>query len=531
VSYDLHQIEYTYDALSRLLEADYNSGATVYGYGYDPAGNLVSMDGVTRTYNAANQMTHDGTNALTYDANGNLTHDGTNAYTWDRANRMIQMGSTAYAYDGLDNRIAQTNSGYTTTYINDVQPGLTQVVAQINGASTDRFVHGPRGVQAQYDGSAWQYTLQDGLNSVRGLVDASATVQQRVNYSEYGEPDTSITGFAFTGEVRDANGLQYHRARYYAPEMGIFPSLDPFEGMVDRPMSLNGYSWAEGNPVVNVDPSGENPLAQFIPQGVTGLSAVAAWCVATPVNLTICLGAAAVFMLAWHLLSREMICSYKPDCSLCDKCPPILPFPITPPIQPPGPFPNTPKLWPPTMPFPTTPLLPPIPPLLPPFLPPGIPPFPGIPQIDLPHIVKSEVFDNQMEGDLQGELELARRLGVRPVHVGSNDFDKIINDPYEPTIKWAVTLAGELLVIPAKKVDAQGRTIEISHPVLVNGDSVLAAGQATIAGDKTVGYWGIEITNHSGHYRPSCESLYNIGVPKFSEAGITFGSINCTRDE
>jgi hypothetical protein len=73
------------------LLADY--GATQYQYGFDVAGNLVNMNGVTsRTFNTANQMTHDGTNSLTYDANGNLTSDGVNAYTWDRANRLLSHG-------------------------------------------------------------------------------------------------------------------------------------------------------------------------------------------------------------------------------------------------------------------------------------------------------------------------------------------------------------------------------------------------------------------------------------------------------
>src|SRR5690606_4693651 len=81
-TYEDQMIQYTYDALSRLIEADYDSGTTVYTYGYDLAGNLVDMDGVTRVYNAANQMTNDGTNTLTYDDNGNLTNDGVNSYTW-----------------------------------------------------------------------------------------------------------------------------------------------------------------------------------------------------------------------------------------------------------------------------------------------------------------------------------------------------------------------------------------------------------------------------------------------------------------
>ncbi|GAB5490904.1 MAG: hypothetical protein Phog2KO_11190 [Phototrophicaceae bacterium] len=39
-------IDYSYDSLSRLIEADYNDGATVYNYGYDVAGNMVNYDGL-----------------------------------------------------------------------------------------------------------------------------------------------------------------------------------------------------------------------------------------------------------------------------------------------------------------------------------------------------------------------------------------------------------------------------------------------------------------------------------------------------
>jgi hypothetical protein len=60
-------IDYGYDGLARLLTANYNGGAVEYTYGYDVAGNLVNNNGVTRTFNAANQMSNDGTNTLTYD--------------------------------------------------------------------------------------------------------------------------------------------------------------------------------------------------------------------------------------------------------------------------------------------------------------------------------------------------------------------------------------------------------------------------------------------------------------------------------
>ena len=78
VSYDERTIQYTYDALSRLTEANYNNGAEVLTYGFDLAGNLTNLNGVSRTYNAANQLINDSTNSLTYDANGNMTSDGVN---------------------------------------------------------------------------------------------------------------------------------------------------------------------------------------------------------------------------------------------------------------------------------------------------------------------------------------------------------------------------------------------------------------------------------------------------------------------
>jgi RHS repeat-associated protein len=105
--------------------------------------------------------------------------------------------------------------------------------------------------------------LTDGLGSVRGMVNAMSDVLSTTTYSPYGVPDSPILGFAFTGEQRDTNGLQYHRARYYNAGLGTWASLDPFEGIHNRPMSLNGYSWVEGNVVNGVDPSGfstEEPL-------------------------------------------------------------------------------------------------------------------------------------------------------------------------------------------------------------------------------------------------------------------------------
>ncbi|QKW08518.1 RHS domain-containing protein [Streptomyces sp. NA04227] len=119
-------------------------------------------------------------------------------------------------------------------------------------------------------------------------------------------------------------------------------------------------------------------------------------------------------------------------------------------------------------------------------------------------------YENQMPEELDRELADAERLGVKPLRVGDNGFDEVINSG---TIKWAVSTNGELLVIP-KFADG----VELKHPVLTNGAPVQAAGEADIAGGNG-SYWGMEINNNSGHYRPSQESL-RIGREAFERAGV-----------
>ena len=47
------------------------------------------------------------------------------------------------------------------------------------------------------------------------------------------------------------------RARYYSPVQARFTSIDPFEGRMFEPITLNDYIYAGNNPVLYVDPSGK----------------------------------------------------------------------------------------------------------------------------------------------------------------------------------------------------------------------------------------------------------------------------------
>ena len=106
------------------------------------------------------------------------------------------------------------------------------------------------------------------------------------HYAPYGDPFGTQGSlgmpFGFTGEQTDGNGLVYLRARHYAPSLGIFPSLDPFEGIPSRPMSLNGYSWVEGNVINSTDASGK--FAQIL----SNLSVVSSALIARLLSAGIC---------------------------------------------------------------------------------------------------------------------------------------------------------------------------------------------------------------------------------------------------
>ena len=135
---------YTYnngtEKLNRLTQAAITDGtySGTFGYSYDPAGNLLSMDVAngtstpnhqTFTYDADNRITavNGDSTAVSYDQNGNLTkvtlNGVTRYYTYDATNRLTAVGTSAgasdiasYTYDSTGNRLTKTVGTTTTTY-------------------------------------------------------------------------------------------------------------------------------------------------------------------------------------------------------------------------------------------------------------------------------------------------------------------------------------------------------------------------------------------------------------------------------
>jgi len=60
-----------------------------------------------------------------------------------------------------------------------------------------------------------------------------------------------------TGKEYDPKtGLVFFGSRWYDPMAGRFTMPDTFMGNIFKPYSLNGYAYANNNPVNRIDPAG-----------------------------------------------------------------------------------------------------------------------------------------------------------------------------------------------------------------------------------------------------------------------------------
>jgi RHS repeat-associated protein len=122
---------------------------------------------------------------------------------------------------------------------------ITEKVADTNPITTSTFYH------------------SDQIGSTEITTDSAGWPTSSETYYPFGEEASSISPtnhYKFTGKERDTeSGNDYFGARYYASSMGRMLSPDPsqlFYADPTNPQSLNLYSYAQNNPLKNIDPTG-----------------------------------------------------------------------------------------------------------------------------------------------------------------------------------------------------------------------------------------------------------------------------------
>ena len=263
------QVNYTYDALYRLTGETIAGGSVngTIGYQYDFVGNRLQRTSTVAPV-PATSYTYDGNDRLTtdtYDQDGNTTASGGSAYTYDFENQLKTQngGAVTIIYDGDGNRVSKAVGGATTAYLVDDRnlTGYAQVLEEISGGAVQRvYTYGLNRI-SQSQASGTSFYGYDGHGNVRLLTDATGAVTDRYDYDAFGniisQAGTTPNVYLYSGEQNDANlGLYYMRARYLSQSSGRFWTMDNLQGDPESPISLHKYAYVGNEPVVRIDPSG-----------------------------------------------------------------------------------------------------------------------------------------------------------------------------------------------------------------------------------------------------------------------------------
>ncbi len=308
---------YAYDNLYRLTDEHVKQGtapdaptAWRNGFTYDRVGNRLRQDRIETTgassivaydYDERDRLLSESSlDSTTYgwDENGNQISKlgpAGGTYSWDLDNRLTKVtlanGSTvAHEYDADGTRVRTTNtqSGQPAEVVDYlVDPdhktsirstiSLSQVIVESSGGQLVGFhVRGdnllgslaPEAPTAPPQGQAWRasYVHSEGIGSVRALSDASGAVSDRYTFEAYGSlldrAGTTENQYLFAGEALEPlSGWYVNRARWLETSRGAFTSSDPLASSVDAAI-LSIYRYADGDPVLRIDPRGEFSLPE-----------------------------------------------------------------------------------------------------------------------------------------------------------------------------------------------------------------------------------------------------------------------------
>ena len=271
---------WSYDNLYRLTNEVISAIGSV-GYAYDPVGNRTNRQSTIGNLPSAISAygSNDWLSGDVYDANGNTrTNSSNQPYFYDVENRLTNFnnGAVLLAYNGDGVRVKKTVGGTTTYYlVDDRNPsGYAQVLEEYQSLNSqpstlNQIYNYGLSLISQNQGSTVYYFVTDGHGSTRMLTDGGGNFINAFAYDAFGTLIASNgvpqTAYLYCGQQRDFDlNLDYNRARYLNPNTGRFWTADSYAGNQEQPLSLNLYTYAQDNPVLNVDPSGHEAIESLM---------------------------------------------------------------------------------------------------------------------------------------------------------------------------------------------------------------------------------------------------------------------------
>ncbi|MBS4096802.1 MAG: RHS repeat protein [Sulfuricella sp.] len=263
---------YSYDAVGRLI--GYAGAAGDQSYDYDLNGNridqLLGGNGLMFDYlNGNNQLSdiQGLTNAYTYDAAGNMTANGTLTFTYNTWGRLatVKQGTSTkatYRYNAFGQRVSKVAGSTTTYYVYD-DSGLLLGEYNSSGTAVQEFLW-LDGLPAMIlTPSANYYVHPDHLGTPRLVYNSTGKIIWRWNSDPFGatpaneDPDGDKVKFTFNlrfpGQYFDKeSNLHYNYFRDYDPSIGRYVQSDP----IGLKGGWNVYGYAKGNPLSKYDTLG-----------------------------------------------------------------------------------------------------------------------------------------------------------------------------------------------------------------------------------------------------------------------------------
>lgn len=287
-------------------------GSTEIGYTYDLDDRLTGVDQQTGTLQREETFVLDAVgNRLSQETRENGTRIQQIRFDYGPRQRLEQRTDqqtgivTTYAYDGNGALIQETTAGNTTGYRQNPQERLATLT--LPGAPPVHYVYDSEGRRVEkrsasearrfgWDGSQirretnvtnnllaayeWHagrvlrsrtpsqtlYAQHDALRSPTRWSLADGTEQARRRYSAWGEDEAAQgegPAVGYTGYYADAESGQYYaQQRYYRPGIGRFLQSDPGPMLYERPITINRYLYANGSPLIYIDPDGRIAILQ-----------------------------------------------------------------------------------------------------------------------------------------------------------------------------------------------------------------------------------------------------------------------------
>ncbi|QLY40548.1 RHS repeat-associated core domain-containing protein [Hujiaoplasma nucleasis] len=150
-----------------------------------------------------------------------------------------------------------------------------KVLLEKTGSNTIRYTYDIDGTLISFNHNGTEYYYVTNIfGDITHIIDSAGSLMVEYQYDAYGntiyEYDSGLglseinpyryRGFRYDNDI----GLYYLQSRYYNPETGRFINADGIVQSSDTILGLNMYSYAENNPVMNMDPTGYNCVYQDV---------------------------------------------------------------------------------------------------------------------------------------------------------------------------------------------------------------------------------------------------------------------------